>query len=88
MKENWYALCVAIMCNLTIEQAFDKLENYRGKKSRNYNCLITEEDTADMTIMRETMTYRQIGQIYGLSEAAVYRRIRRFKEENVCLQTA
>lgn len=84
MDENWCALCVAILCNLTIEQAFDKMDNFRGKKSRNYNNLITEEDSKDMTIMRKTMTFREIGQIYGLSDAAVYRRIKRFKEEKSC----
>jgi DNA invertase Pin-like site-specific DNA recombinase len=88
MNDNWCALCVAILCNLTIEQAFDRLENYRTKRSRTYNCLITEEDTQDMVIMRKSnMTYREIGQIYGLNDATVYRRIKRHLEEKACLNS-
>lgn len=86
MEDNWCAFCVAILCNLTIEQAFDRIENFRGKKSRNYNNLITEEDSHDMVKMRQSnMTYREIGQMYGLSDVAVYRRIKRFMEEKACL---
>lgn len=40
---------------------------------------ITDEDLAHMVQLKETMTYQQIGDMYGMRADAVYTRIRRFK---------
>jgi hypothetical protein len=76
MDENWCVLCIAVVMNLSVEQAFNKWQGINPKGQFTY----TDQDVEDMVKMRETMTYRQIGQIYGLSDGAVYRRIDRYKK--------
>lgn len=42
---------------------------------------LTEEDTEDMIKMKEQgMYYRQIGEIYGLSDSGVSRRIKKYEK--------
>ena len=40
---------------------------------------ITNNDIVDMSKMKETMTYKEIGDIYGMKPDAIYARIKRFK---------
>jgi DNA-directed RNA polymerase specialized sigma subunit len=44
------------------------------------NTTIRKPDIEDMIRLKREMTYKEIGEIYGLSKQAVYRRIKRFKE--------
>jgi len=70
------ALLICIFQGLTPEQAFMKLE---GKP---YRQTITDDDLQDMIIMKnQGYTYREIGSCYGLSEHAVFRRLKSFKEK-------
>lgn len=75
MDENWGSFCLAILTNCTVEQAFARWEGIND-----YNNSITQDDVKDMMQMRKSMTYRQIGEIYGISDSAVYKRLKRFKE--------
>lgn len=73
------ALLLSIFHNMTPEQAFRKLEN----KSYKYTG-ITDEDIKDMVKMRnEGMTYKAIGECYGLSESQTYRRIEDYRKKRV-----
>lgn len=82
MKENYYALLICILKPITIEQGFDLMD---GKFSKVQNTAIHKDDIEDMIRMKlRGMTYRDIGELYGLSEQAVYRRIKRFKEADLC----
>ena len=74
------ALTVAILSPqyLTPEQSFRKLW---GKNSRpRHQPVVPQEDTDDMLKMKAIMTYKQIGDLYGISANAVYNRIRRAEE--------
>lgn len=70
MDFNWYALALSIINNVLPEQAFSLLEN--GKTTKKYNTVNLE----DMIKLRQQgMTYKAIGEIYGIKESAVCKRI-------------
>lgn len=73
VHEGVMALTVAILSPqfLTPEQSFRKLW---GEAKRPRTC---PSETLDMIRMKETMTYQQIGDLFGLNADAVYNRIRR-----------
>lgn len=72
---NYYALMLAILKHsYSIDGAISQFSpQVQNRKS------ITAEDTADMIRLKETMTYKAIGIIYGMKADAVYNRIRRAK---------
>ncbi len=74
MEENYYALALAILKPVTPEQAFQIISGQKSKRE------ITTSDIEKMIKMKsQGMTYKQIGEIYGLSAHAVYARIGRAK---------
>jgi len=76
--ENYYALLICILRPVTIEMSFDLMG---GKITKVQNKSIKSNDVEDMIQMKQQgMTHRAIGELYGLSEEAVYRRIKRYKE--------
>lgn len=82
MKENYYAL---LICIIRPEYNIDKSLKFmmEGKIARRNNSL-SRSDVKDMISMKQQgMTYEEIGEIYGLTKGAVYRRIKRFKETQV-----
>lgn len=73
------ALMICVFSNMTPEQAFRKLENKPYKYT-----MLSDEDALDMVKMKENgMTYKSIGECYGISESAAYRRIERLKKNRV-----
>lgn len=80
--ECFMALCVAILKKVPPERAFDLLD-YQSKHSRRFNDCITQEDLEDMVKLRnEGVQYWEIGEMYGISKDAAFRRIKKFKEKN------
>lgn len=84
MNEYWCAFALALISHdyLTPEKAFERMN--KGKPKKRAWCdaphrEITDQDVADMVLMKKTMTYKQIGDIYGMKADAVYTRIRRYK---------
>ena len=79
MEENWYALCIAILKTVSVEQAL----KYFGtaKTKRTHNSSITQADLLDMIELKKTMSYREIGEIYELTDSACHHRISRFKKD-------
>ncbi len=79
MEDNWYALVVAILFNQPPETAFQILED--GTRNLHYSKL-TELDTIDMIKFREEgTTYREIGEMYGISESAACKRMSYYKNK-------
>lgn len=75
MQDNWYALIVSILKGVLPEQAFELMEN------NTYKPLYGSDHTSDMIKMHEQgMTYRDIGEIYGISESAICKRIKHIKK--------
>ncbi|MFA6941442.1 MAG: hypothetical protein WCQ54_10790 [Clostridiaceae bacterium] len=78
MDDNWCALFIATQLDVSPEIAFDLLT--RREKPRT-NKLITDDDTKDMIALKsQGITYREIGAMYGLTDHAAYRRMKRFKD--------
>ncbi len=77
MNENWYILCIAIIKSMTVEQAFDFWEGVRTRWT------YSEEDNANMRKMRASkMSYKEIGEVYGISAGAVHKRIHGYYKKN------
>lgn len=75
IKTNYYALAIAVIIPEVVSQeiAFGYIEN--GKKSYS---TYSDEDTEDMLAMRrQGMKLKDIGSIYGISEAVICHRIRK-----------
>lgn len=82
MNECWYAFALALVSHvyLTPERAFGCLASGKKPRKREPNTYLTDDDVADMSRMKEDkLTYRQIGEMYGLDRFAIYNRIRRCK---------
>jgi len=80
MQENFYALLLALFSPvyLTPEKAFEYLEGgsrvpHRCSRKTHH---LTEEDTAEMIRMRQTMTLRAIADVYMVDVHCVFRRIK------------
>lgn len=86
MNDNWCALCISILKEVTPEMAFELLENpgtQEGKPMRyKKNRTITNDDVADMVKLKETHSYSEIGEMYGMSIGAVYSRIKYYKQKH------
>jgi hypothetical protein len=81
LRENIAAMYIAILRDdvFTPEQAFRILEGKDIVRHRTSN-----EDTEDMIAMREQgMTYREIGEIYGMAESSVLKRIKNYKKKDL-----
>lgn len=71
MEFNWCALAVAILKNVLPEQAFELME-------RNVKLTVSNDDVPDMIKMRQQgMTFRQIGDVYGLTASNIFTRIKK-----------
>lgn len=79
MKENYYALLICIVRpDYNIDRSLQFMLD--GKIIRRDNSL-QKCDVKDMISMKQQgMTYDEIGELYGLTKGAVYRRIKRYKE--------
>jgi hypothetical protein len=74
LEENYYALAISILKGCTPEQAFELLENGRIKRKKHSSGNSVEE----MIVLKsQGFTYKQIGEMFGMSNKAVYNRIRR-----------
>jgi len=80
MKENYYALLICIIRkDYSIDRSLQIMMD--GVVTKVHNTAITKIDIEDMIRMKQQgMTHRAIGEMYGLTEEATYRRIKRFKE--------
>jgi len=75
---NYYALCVSILCNCLPEVAFEKLQSNRPSKVKSSFKVLSDTDVDDMVKMhQEGLTYKQIGEIYGIDHTYVRKRIRK-----------
>lgn len=83
MNECWGAFALSLISPdyLTPEKAFECIDKGKPREQFLDKCHrdITNQDVADMVQMKESMTYKQIGDIYGMNPGTVYTRIRRFK---------
>jgi hypothetical protein len=79
MKTGYYALTISILTNCLPEKAIAVMED--GNNPLHKRSYMTQSDMADAEKMfREGMTYRQIGEIYGLPRAVFAKRLQRYRD--------
>ncbi len=76
MEYNWCALIISILKKCTPEQAFESLEKCSPIKYHQ-NKTITKHDVMNMIKLKKKLTYQQIGDLYGMSKDAVFKRIKK-----------
>lgn len=83
MKENWYAFLICIIRkDYNIDRSLQVMID--GISTKVQNTSIDKADVKDMIQMKQQgMTHKAIGEVYGLSEEATYRRIKRYKEKRL-----
>jgi hypothetical protein len=83
LKDNYYAL---ILCILTTHSV-DKSLNVFGLRinSKNNKTLTKDDNLAMLEFKRQGMSYREIGERYGITSCAAQHRIRGIKDEQVPL---
>jgi hypothetical protein len=71
---NYFALTAAILNpKFSVEDAINKFSPATEKHK------VDNSTTIEMMRLKQTMTYKEIGCIYGIRADAVYNRIRRYK---------
>jgi len=75
--EGYLALAVSILAAVPPERAFIMLEKGPIYMTED----ITEEDVQDMIKLKETLTWPEIGEIYGITHHAVFRRVKNYKKK-------
>lgn len=78
MKENYYALAVCILRNCTPEQAFQLLETGKKKRVKKGTCLDVVPER--QKLREQGLSYKAIGEIYGMSKDGVYIRLKKAKK--------
>lgn len=74
MEENYYALLLSILKRYTPEQSFEVLQIGKIKQKHD----IQKNDVNEMVQLKaQGLTYREIGEMFGISGDAAYTRIRR-----------
>jgi hypothetical protein len=87
VKLNYYALCVCVLSERIPEEAFIDMGLVSERKARRasharVNDLSDEtpECVKEMMMLRKTHTWKQIGEIYGISDQAAYQRAKRYSK--------
>lgn len=73
---GYYSLALCILTNHTPEQAFHYF--ITGQKALTKT--LTDQDYEDMIKFKETMTWREIGEIYGANEWTLYKAVARYQQ--------
>lgn len=81
---NYLALYVCILsgksAEVTLRRAFPEIAAANFEKAAKDGSRPSDESTLQMIEMRKTKTYEQIADYFGITPAAVFHRIKRYKE--------
>lgn len=76
MLENWYALAVAIMKEITVEEAFELYENgFINKRKK-----ITKTEAEEIFNLRKEFTAGQIGEMLNKSNSSICHIVTKYRE--------
>lgn len=83
MRDNWWALMLCILKNITPDCAMNIFQVFSsGSKQKKVLKYVSRENITAMCSMKEKgYTYKQIGELYGISADAAQKRMRRGKEK-------
>ena len=82
LKENYYALLLSILnYRYNPETAIARFLNCKGDGRRKAGRMVLDkQDIAEMMKLKQTMTYKELASMYGISPKAVYVRLKRAKD--------
>jgi len=82
MQECWYALKLALLATNyhTPEMAFQSLGEGAIIK---HNNTLTDDDFEDMLILKKDLRYKDLAEIYGVEETALFKRIKNFEKNKI-----
>ena len=77
MDDRWTALLVAIVCDMTPDKAMARVgQPFERKTKKGY----TDDEIEHMRELKESgMTYKQVGEAFGISDQRVFNAIKRKK---------
>ncbi|CAM2843984.1 hypothetical protein [Clostridium sporogenes] len=76
MLENWYALAVAIMKEITVEEAFELYENgFINKRKK-----ITKAEAEEIYNLRKIYTPKELGKLLNKSDSSICHIVTKYKE--------
>lgn len=74
MKENWYALCVSILTENSIERALG-IMNIKPDKMPKKKLHLTKEQALNLTFLRQTTTWNDLGKEFGINGEALRQQV-------------
>ncbi len=81
MEENWCCLAISILCNCTPEQA-EVIYEFGKNRKQKPRVKLEQEDLEGMRKHREEgLTWKQVGDLFGLSESGAFKRFKRYEED-------
>ncbi|NFH33593.1 hypothetical protein FDC49_18365 [Clostridium sporogenes] len=76
MLENWYALAVAIMKEITVEEAFELYENgFINKRKK-----ITKAEAEEIYNLRKIYTPKELGKLLNKSDSSICHIVTKYRE--------
>ncbi|KOY64173.1 hypothetical protein [Clostridium sporogenes] len=76
MLENWYALAVAIMKEITVEEAFELYENgFINKRKK-----ITKAEAEEIYNLRKIYTPKELGELLNKSDSSICHIVTKYRE--------
>lgn len=86
MKENWYALLIAIVKGCSVEKALGYMQpnskrNSNGKSSRKKHVEYSIDAVKIMVEMKKTMSYKNVAVYFGTEDWNVYKHIKKYFPE-------
>jgi hypothetical protein len=76
MKENWYALCVSILTENSIQRALG-IMNIKPDKLPQKKLHLTEQQALNLNFLRQTMTWNELSEEFGISGEALRMQVRK-----------
>jgi len=93
VKPNYYALCICVLSERIPEEAFIDMGLASSTKTRRSSLALVNnlsdqvpDNVKEMIALRKTHTWKQIGEIYSISDQAAYQRVKRYsirKEKSI-----
>lgn len=76
MLENWYALAVAIMKEITVEEAFELYENgFINKRKK-----ITKAEAEEIYNLRKIYMPKELGKLLNKSDSSICHIVTKYRE--------
>ena len=84
-QENYCALCICVLTDKIPEEAFIDMNLVSRKKTRHsplaqvYNLTdLVPDGVREMVALRKTHTWKEIGNMFGISDKAAYQRVKKW----------